>query len=403
MALGLLSGFLGILAVFTAFNTRINPLWVTPSPWTDESYAPHRQIYSNIRTAKAGLARSLPWDVAFIGSSRVAIALDPDHPQWGETRAVNLGVSAASITEGAAVTHYVLKHQPGIRKILLGLDLTDLSSTTDLARSAGFFESPFNESGNAFERELRYIVGFSTAEASWKTLRARSSGELPPYTPRGHWARQRSTDPVRTILARDSVPFAMRFARQRKAELELVPAKTSAFRSAVRACLESKVRLTVFLPPNHAAFLSVFPMVGDPDPFFMTDRRAALAIILEENAAHPGSPPVELWDFSDFHPLNAEAIPPDDQPARFWVDGTHPLESLGNIMLARMEGWPLDDPAAQNYGTRLHAGNIDAREQAVREGHDAYRRNHPQDWEWVREITGRYDSVDAASPTPGSP
>ena len=74
----------GILVVFTAFNTWINPLWVTPTPWTDEKFAEYRPIYRQQRTGKAGIARSAPWKVAFFGSSRADIAFDPMLPQWGK-------------------------------------------------------------------------------------------------------------------------------------------------------------------------------------------------------------------------------------------------------------------------------------------------------------------------------
>ena len=67
----------GLLLTFTAFNTWINPLWVTPTAWTDEKFAEYRPIYRQQRTGKAGIARFRPWKVAFFGSSRADIAFDP--------------------------------------------------------------------------------------------------------------------------------------------------------------------------------------------------------------------------------------------------------------------------------------------------------------------------------------
>ena len=403
LTLGLLGASLFILAVFAAFNTWINPLWVTPTPWTDESFAEHRQIYSSIRTAKAGLARSLEWDVTFVGSSRVAIALDPANPNLGDLRAVNLGISGGAVTENGPISQYVLDHQPEIQKIILGLDLTDLTSDTDLSRNAGFYESPFNEQGDSFERELRYVVGFSSAEASWKTLRARTTGQPTPYTALGHWARFRSVDPVRTILRRDSVPFAMRYARLRKSQLALSERKVAALREAVRACLKRSVELVVAIPPNHAAYLCVFPLAGDPDPYFMIDRKAAAEVIAEENANFPDSPPVVLWDFNSYHPLNSESIPPDGTPAKYWVDGTHALETLGDVMLARIHGWPLEDPEEQSYGRILTPEVIDEREAEIDAGYQRYQTEHRDDWLWVQKVMGEYDSTDAPSTPPALP
>ncbi len=394
-ALGLVGTFAGVLLVFSAFNTWINPLWVTPAPWTDPSFAEHRQVYSQIRTAKAGLARSLEWDVALLGSSRVAIGLDPDLPQWGDLHVVNLGLSGASITENSVMGEYAIEQQPGLKKIILGLDLTDLTSETDFARGAGFFDSPLSDRGSSFERELRYVVGFSSAEASYKTLKAKHNSTVPPpYTTKGHWAHHRSSKPVREILEKDSIPFALRYVRLRKIELELAPKKVKAFRKGLETYLRNGVETVVFIPPNHGAYLCVMPMEDDPDPFFMKDRRAIVDIVAEANAKFPNSPPVTVWDFNDFHPLNTEPIPePGGKAMKYWVDGTHALESLGEVMLARINGWPLEDPDQANYGTIVTPETIDAREDEIRAGYERYRREQPEDIRFVKSVIRHYQAT----------
>ena len=403
--LGLVGTFFGVMLTFTLINTWINPIWVTPAPWTNNDFAEHRQIYRNLRTAKAGMARSETWDVAMLGSSRVAIGLDPAIPQWGETRAVNLGMSAASINENAAMLSYLLDHQPDIKEVIIGVDLTDLTSESDLARGAGFFESPLNEHGDAFEREIRYHVGFSTTEASYKTLKAQSSGVVPPYTTKGHWAHHRSVDPVRLILQRDSIPFAVRFIRQRKIELALSPSKVESLRAAVRECLKHNVKLVLFVPPNHAVYLSVFPLENDPDPFFMLDRRTIVDLVEDEQRNFPDAPKVVVWDFNDFHPLNCEPIPTDPEtPAKYWVDGTHSLETLGNVILSRIHGWPLEDPVEATYGQVIDSSNISERENFIQEGYDQYKNEHPEDWDFVKTVMKEFSTNDPQDqPDAGAP
>lgn len=398
-ALALLGTALVVLTLFTLINTWINPLWVTPSPWTDESFAEHRQIYRNLRTAKAGLARSQPWDVALVGSSRVAIGLDPEIPQWGDLRVVNLGISAGSITENAIIAEYVVERQPELERVILGVDLTDLTSEDDKARNAGFFDSPFSDRGSPFERELRYRVGFSSAEASYKTIKAREEGVVPPYTAKGHWAHHRSADPVRTILKRDSIPFAIRYVRSRKAELKISERKVDALRHGLRACLSAGVEMVIIIPPNHAAYLVNMPLQGDPDPFFMLDRRKIVEVVAEENAKFPKSPPVIVWDFNDFHPLNAETIPePDEGPMKYWVDGTHALETLGTVMLSRIHGWPLEDPDEATYGRIINIDNINDREAEIAKSYRRYCEEHPEELAWIHSIASQFQDTSAATP-----
>jgi hypothetical protein len=386
-ALWLIGVFVGVLMIFTLVNTWINPIWVTPAPWTDSSFAEHRQIYRNLRTAKAGLARSATWDVAMLGSSRAAIGLDPSIPQWGDTRVVNLGMSGASINESAAMVEFLVKNQPELKSIIIGVDLTDLTSETDLARGAGFYESPLNEHGDAFERELRYYVGFSTAEASYKTVKARTNGEIPPYTTKGHWAHHRITETVRNVLKRDSIPFAVRYVRKRKLELALSESKLASLRRAVETSLEHNIELVLYIPPNHAGYLCIFPLEGDPDPFFMVDRRAIVELVDEANQKFPDAPPVVIWDFNDYHPLNCEKIPVEPETAaKYWIDGTHSLETLGNVVLARIHGWPLEDPVEATYGQILNSDNIDERESNIIAGFERYKVEHPEDLEFAKSI-----------------
>lgn len=402
---GVLGVFLGVMALFSLTTTTVNPLWVTPAPWTnDQAFKDYRQISRNLRTAKAGLVRSKTWDVAFIGSSRVAMALDPAMPEWGDQRVVNLGLSAGALRESSAMMDYLLDHQKSVRRVFVGVDLVDLTTTTDLAVAAGFNESPLNPASDAVERELRYTTGVSSFIASVKTIRSSRSGKLPPYTDLGHWLRERSNGRVRDILYKDSMPFAVRLIRQRNIRMEIFKAKRDALVHLVNRALERNVELTVLIPPNHAAFLSVFYLDHDRDPVFEMDREAIVSVVAEANAAHPNSKPANVWDFNDFHPLNAEPIPGEadkDRKLFYWADGTHALETLGHVMLKRMMGWPIENPAERDYGREIDTKNLPARLTELRQGFERYRAEHPAEIEWVQSTLTHYSSA-GADAHPGS-
>ena len=170
--LGLFAVAAGIVVLFTLVNTRVNPIAVTPTPWSDPGFREYRPIYRYQRTAKAGLLRSEPWSTVFLGSSRIDIALDPEHPDWGDTRTVNLALSAGTLPEAAAMFDYAAQRQD-IGLTIVGIDLADLTSRFSLMHTAGFMESPLNRNGDKIERELRYYSGISTFEAS---IRAITSG-----------------------------------------------------------------------------------------------------------------------------------------------------------------------------------------------------------------------------------
>jgi hypothetical protein len=399
--------FAFVMATFSLVNTWVNPLWVTPTPWSDDAkFAKHRQIYRNLRTAKAGLARSKPWDIAFLGSSRVAIALDPALKQWGDQRVVNLGLSGGSLNEQSAFVDYLFQKQPGLKTIYLGVDLTDLTEASDLSRSAGFYESPLNPAGDVIEREMRYVTGISSFIASVKTivsekksLRARTEADMPPYTELGHWLRNRSVRPARDIINTDSIPHAVRMIRERKSKLEISKAKRESLAHILDSCLSRGIEVKILLPPNHSAYLSVFFLTQDPDPTFSGVRRTIVEVVAAANAAHPKAKPVVVWDFIDFHPLNSETIPPlgvGDGKLHYWADGTHGLETLGNVMLARMNGWPISDPKEADYGFQLDAGNVEARLTDLRTQYERYRVEHATEFQWIENKVREFSSDDAS-------
>jgi hypothetical protein len=399
--IGLVGCFAFVMATFSLVNTWVNPLWVSNAPWTDDAkFADHRQIYRNLRTAKAGLARSKQWDVAFLGSSRVAIALDPALKQWGGQRVVNLGLSGGSLNEQSAFVDFLFEHQKGLKTIFLGVDLTDLTEPNDMARNAGFYESPLNPAGDVVEREVRYVAGISSFLASVKTLKserkagtASKESDLPPYTALGHWLRNRSVRPARDILLTDSIPHAVRMIRQRKSKLEIAPKKREALAHILESCLKRGVEVKILLPPNHSAYLSVFFLNQDPDPTFSGVRKTIVDVVAAANAAHPTAKPVIVWDFIDFHALNSETIPPvgvGTGKLHYWADGTHGLETLGNVMLARMNGWEISDPKEADYGSVIDVETLPTRLADLRVQYEAYRTGHPEEFKFVEETVSRY-------------
>jgi hypothetical protein len=409
-----------IVSAFALVNTRVDPLWVTHvDGWTDDAhYAEYRQIFRSLRTAKAGLATADDWEVAFVGSSRVAIALDPAMPQWGDRKVVNLGLSGASMSEHLGVIRYLLEKQENVKTVYLGVDLTDLTTDTDLSRNAGFYESRFHSGGDTLNRELQYLFGSSSFKASMETIRNRFRVEraekiedpikrdegilaaMPPYTPLGHWLRHRSGRPTRDIIFTDSVPLALRMIRQRHAQLEIFPKKLEALKAIMKLCQDQGVELKLLIPPNHAVYHAVFYLANDADPGFRIDRETVLKLVADSNAAHPSAPPITVWDFNDFHGLNAEALPPlgsDDITPKYWADGTHALDTLGHVMLKRMNGWPIEDETERGYGRQIDLSNLEDRLHELRAGYERYRDENPDEIKWLSELMEKYSKTGSES------
>ncbi len=396
----------GILVVFTAFNTWINPLWVTPTPWTDEKFAEYRPIYRQQRTGKAGIARSTPWKIGFFGSSRADIAFDPLLPGWEGKPAVNLAVSAGTLPETAGILRYTVEHCP-LETAIVGIDLGDISGSGSGIRTTGYMESPFNPKGEVVERELRYVAGVSTFESSMKTLgywkdRHKEDFVLPEYTPQGHRLRHQDKPKVAEGIRRDAIPHAMKGTRRREKLAEAaglangaIPADAEKMRlvkQILEDCKKHKVALKIAIPPNHATYISVYHYSGDPDPVFVTDRSALVKLVEESNAAHPGTPPAEVWDFNDYHELNCEPLPTTNEGRmHWWLDGTHARKALGDVMLARMMGWPIEGPGA-DYGVKLTEENLQPRLEGLKTAYLQFQKDHPDQFQWMIDGIDSYQS-----------
>ncbi len=388
-----LVGFVAlVVVVFTGLNTWINPLWVTPAPWTNPEFSEWRPVYRYQRTAKAGMIRAESWDAAFFGSSRIDIALDPSLPEWGDTRAVNLAVSAGTLPETSGILHYTLQDDP-LEIAVVGIDLGDLMGGGSGIRSTGYMESPFNEKGDAFERELRYLAGISTFESSIKTLTNRAEKELPEYTPQGHRLRHQEPENVERVIYRDSIPHALRTIRRRRVGIEPHPWKVDCFQRILDDTKEAGTRLVVVIPPNHSTYIGVYHHANDIDRYFMKDRTLMVEMVEASNQEHPDAPPAIIWDFNDFHPLNCEPIPRDGSRMHWWLDGTHARKALGDVMLARIMGWHIEDPESRTYGMKLTRETLDQRPEQIRQGYLRFKEAQPDDWKWMVDAADAYQST----------
>jgi hypothetical protein len=106
------------------------------------------------------------------------------------------------------------------------------------------------------------------------------------------------------------------------------------------------------------------------------------------NAFQPSSPPVEVWDFLDGHPLNSPPLPAaGDKGGHLenWIDLFHATPVIGKEMLDRLSG-------AGTYGERLTPEGIPARIEKVRAQLDDYASRHPDDVAFLRQSLSKFQA-----------
>ena len=369
-------------------NLVVDPWRITPSPLSADGFDAFRDFRSQNRTGKCGLVRTAPEiGVALIGSSRVTNSLDPLNPNWNCNDVYNLGCNACFIYESEAFFRYLLEnHNPEL--VILGLDPGDLSSDFDTRGIFDFQGSPLGPKQSKIDRELRYLFGISTLEDSFETIKRRLRDEKPQFDPYG----LRRNPPHPPMTQREFLAMAITGEAQFEApqsareDAPLREDKAELLKSIVETCHQRGIRLVLLIHPQHA--LSHTRESDEPILPFESERRAITELVDTVNREHPETAPAEVWDFGNYHPINCEPLSQDDDGRMTgWDDFNHYALSTGDLILARIMGWPIERNDARDYGLHLTPENFDTWAEQAKAGYKNYANGIGRpDIEWARKL-----------------
>lgn len=385
--------FLGAVVAFTlaaaVINTWINPLRVTPAPWSSPAFEKYREISNQIRTGKAGLIRSQGQpDVAFIGSSRVANGMDPEFGPWNDQVVINLGCSGGFLYESMGITRHLLRtNAPEI--IFFGIDPGDLSNPIDTRPMADYYSSPFAPGGDRIDREMRYVIGISTLEDSFETFNRKRQNRLASYSPKGLRIRsdkagqREQIDFVRSCLLGEA--FLDADGRKQKEPNEK---KLAELEKVLIAARQVGTKVLLYIHPQHALLHARAADAENPPVIFANERPALVALVNRVNSVQASGPPVKLWDFFGYHPINCEKLPLDgDEQMDYWGDLGHYSIEVGNTIQSRMMGWTPPLKEGEDFGVQLTSETLPERLSEVRQGYAEYLRGAgARDVRWKEEL-----------------
>ncbi len=362
-----IGGALLACIVFAVANTTVDPWRVTPVPWRAKGLEPYRDIAGQIRTGKAGLIRSGTWDVGLFGSSRVDNAWNPGAAGWENKRVVNLGASGGFIYETVGIARYFLARQEP-ELLVIGIDPGDLGNANDTRPKSDYYNSPFSDT-DTFNRELRYVAGLSTFEASLEVLDRAARKAPGEYTPQGLRLRPE------VAKSRSQMKFIREQLRSERVEggIGVDPAKAKLLRDFLRECAEGSFRVVLIVHPVHVLSYSNSRDRENPPVPFEAARRFLLDLTEETDALRPGF--LSYHDFCNFHPVNCELLPADKQGLermKHWNDLGHYDVELGESVLGQALGWEGTHPEWQGHGWRIGRENFGAYLEFIRRGYRDY-------------------------------
>jgi hypothetical protein len=362
-----IGGAMAACILFAVANTTVDPWRVTPAPWRIDSLEPYRDISSQIRTGKAGLIRSGTWEVGLFGSSRVDNAWNPDAAGWEGRRVVNLGASGGFIYETIGIArHFLADEKPDM--LVIGIDPGDLGNANDTRPKSDYYSSPFSATDRV-NREIRYVAGLSTFEASLAVLRRAAERQPGEYTPHGLRLRPEVAN------SRSQMKFirGQLIGEREESGATVDQAKAALLRGFLQECAAGDFQVVIILHPIHALMHANSADLAETPVPFEPARRFLMELTEEMNTLRSGF--VSYHDFCNFHPVNCELLPADKQGLdrmKHWNDLGHYDVALGESVLGQALGWPTRRPEWQGHGWQITRENFDAYLAFVRDGYRAY-------------------------------
>ncbi len=325
----------------------------------------------NERVFKSVQLAQHPADAVLLGNSLVDLGFA--NPNNGIQ---NLAIFGQTLHESLRLMQQLAQHTPP-RRVLLGLDFYAFNALAPVP-------SDFTESNFAASRRWQLAFSISTSEDAWKKLRHKVNGECcdaqgfraPNHAPITDYSRAFANN-ERVYLMEKYLPFpTCRFAYQHGNAANTL----DEFRAILQLAQQHQIELVLFIPPSHALQWETIGVAGLWSAW--EDWKRQLLHLNQQVAQQTGHAAFALWDFSGYHAINSEALPPAGAQMFGYTDSAHFTPAVGAQLLARLRG----ATAPANFGVPLSTENLDAHLAALREAQTRYRAAHPTELAALRAL-----------------
>ncbi len=393
-----------MIAGLAGFNALVDPYGVFGAPPIEGFNRFKYGFNHHQRIAKPhALERHSPATV-ILGSSRVASALDPEHPGFRHGPVYNLGIDATGIYEVYRLAQHAQAVRP-LDEVVLAVDFymfnADWPTQVDFDESRLAVTVDGAPNRNRIPELLSLLISGDVSGESWWSLRHQRDQET-HYTALGR--RDENNDDAqafsrggqRLVFQASEKRFVhYGYSPQGKGYLLHDKAGGSPFiwlRRLLDDCRARGTRVHLVINPVHARQYEVMAALG-LWPAYQDWKRRVLATTLEEAAAH-ASAPYPLWDFGVINDITTESVPPlgDRVTMMHWYrESSHFRKVLGDRMLDRILAEPpATDAPADGFGLRLTPDNIEAQLSLQARRFAEWQASHPGDVAEIVEIAVPY-------------
>ncbi|ASC70429.1 hypothetical protein XM38_013680 [Halomicronema hongdechloris C2206] len=350
--------FAGFSAIYLAAVACIN-LWLDPFGLRN-----HGGRLSHARLVKAIQVNRLNPDVVFVGSSSVAIGLNPEHEVFQDYKSVyNLGIFGANFYE---LGHYFrhAAHGDNLEKAFIALDFYGFNKFMEV--KPGFSESRLNSRRMHprdflelyFSLEALTLIRDANVEENYFA----SNGLLPKLQ---NWNIQDREELFAKHLQQNILEeggmYYGDYALSEKAFQELA--------HVVSLAQKENIDIQFFLPAPHA---TLFHYVLDT-PEYWTIYKEWLRKIVK---IYP------VWDFSGCNRITTKSV---DSSEEYYEDPLHFTPKVGSLMIERVYARESSE-LLPKFGIYVTPDNVDSHLKEVEKQCDRWKQENPKTIAWLESL-----------------
>jgi hypothetical protein len=387
------------------------------------------QVSTRSRMAKAVRTCVVDATSVVMGTSRVEVGVNPEHPGWHNPgRVYSLALAGMGIDEIEKTFRHLVHASPHLKEVAIGIDFLMFNANREavvFGTEVGDFDPKrllLHRDQDCWQTYARTVVDVAGPRALPYALRTIGTQMPEPGTPDfkmdtiGAWIAQYDHNGYRgryfdAVLARvEKVGFRALLdggkgnaAGQESAYVRKIwrplpeerycmtapgqPGTLDVFGDLLDVAQQSGVRVHIFINPIHARMLIALREAG-LWPIY-EDWKRGLVRVNDEVAQKNGREPLPIWDFSGFNTVTTERVPELGDlktPMLYWWEPSHHRAAAGTLTLDRVLGYrdPGGRKVPDDYGVLLTSRSIEGWIEGTRAAALAYMRDQPHEYAIVK-------------------
>tara|TARA_R110002110_G_scaffold415719_1_gene654199 strand:+ start:34754 stop:35980 length:1227 start_codon:yes stop_codon:yes gene_type:complete len=361
---------LTLLTLLIVFNWAVDPYGVHSHNIVPLEKKPAAQTH--VRLSKPYLVTQIKPQTIILGSSRAAVGLNPDNPNFIHLPVFNMGIDGANMRE--IYYNFLHAYQVGnLKQVILALDFMSFNIHMEDKPDFSLKRLKTKKNKIAYETEMfSQYTSYQATKDSIKTLLNKFDPTLPVMNKSGltledslhTYQKIHGGHHNTTLISEKSYvndvwlpPKVRGYNFNDESKSESTPIYLGKILSL---CYEKNIKVTMFFSPTHIRHRVLISKIGLWDIYQNWKKK-----VIQENytqAKQHSKQPYEIWDFTIINTMTTETFPAQgdaNYKMTWYWESSHYKQQLGNLILDKILGQYNTDEVKVTIGKLVDIYNID--------------------------------------------